>query len=157
MASIRNTPRRGIISRKFCGWRWWPTVRKSGLMARKRFQCNQDYRLSSWQSPVHCQMAAAIVDDLNVFFCCCNMLHSIAHAAAFFNWSIVVAQPCGNLPPLHSWSSPRSRHKRRQKLPPERCGDQRWSCIKTLMGGKNTKSQCHKNRKTKLRTLEKLL
>lgn len=39
-----------------------------------------------------------------------------------------------NLPPRHSWNSPLLGHKRPQKLPPERCKDQRWSCTKTLRG-----------------------
>lgn len=38
MVSIRNTPRRGIISRKFCGWRWRPAVRNSRLKCHGKIQ-----------------------------------------------------------------------------------------------------------------------
>lgn len=81
-------------------------------------------------------MPAAIAEGQNVFFCCfcLQSLRFHRQRRCCFNSSILVTQPCGNLPLLHSWSSPRSRHKHHQKLPPEHCGDQRWSWTKSLKG-----------------------
>lgn len=103
-------------------------------------------------------MAAAIAEDLNVVFCCCNMLHSIAHAAAFFLISqllllnrVETYHHCiHEVAPDQGINAARSSHQ-------SAVGIKDGAAQRPLWGEKNTKSQCHKNRKIKLRNLEKLL